>query len=123
MFFTILLPGHPIVKVDFPGKICKNKEKGDVRMKVVVAIDSFKGSLTSLQAGEAVKEAILRLDDTARVTVKPLADGGEGTVAAFAAYPLPEVTSRSRLQSQQRRQPAASTHSNRTVRTRSVIQL
>ncbi len=34
-------------------------------MKIVVAIDSFKGSLTSLQAGQAVKEAILRLDDAA----------------------------------------------------------
>ncbi len=54
-------------------------------MKIVVAIDSFKGSLTSLQAGQAVKEAILRLDDAAEVAIKPLADGGEGTVAALAA--------------------------------------
>lgn len=54
-------------------------------MRVVVAIDSFKGSLTSLQAGNAVKEAVLRLDKTAEVVVKPLADGGEGTVEAFAS--------------------------------------
>lgn len=53
-------------------------------MKVVIAIDSFKGSLSSLQAGSAVKEAVLRLDSTAEVTVKPLADGGEGTVEAFS---------------------------------------
>ena len=52
-------------------------------MKVVVAIDSFKGSLTSLQAGTAVQEAILRLDPTAEIQVRPLADGGEGTVAAL----------------------------------------
>ena len=54
-------------------------------MKVVVAIDSFKGSLTSLQAGNSVKDAIKRLDKNAEVLVKPLADGGEGTVKALAS--------------------------------------
>ncbi|MBO4734354.1 MAG: glycerate kinase [Clostridia bacterium] len=53
-------------------------------MKVLIAIDSFKGSLTSLQAGNAVKNAILRADKNASVSVKPLADGGEGTAKAFA---------------------------------------
>jgi len=50
-----------------------------------VAIDSFKGSLTSLQAGNAVKEAVLSLDNNAEVLVRPLADGGEGTVEALSA--------------------------------------
>ncbi len=54
-------------------------------MKAVIAIDSFKGSLTSLEAGEAVKEAILRRHKDAEVLVRPLADGGEGTVEAMAA--------------------------------------
>ncbi len=54
-------------------------------MNVVVAIDSFKGSLSSLQAGNAVKDAVLRLDNDALVSVKPLADGGEGTVDALAS--------------------------------------
>ena len=53
-------------------------------MKIVVAIDSFKGSLSSLQAGNAVKDAINRLNDNVEVLVKPLADGGEGTVEALA---------------------------------------
>lgn len=53
-------------------------------MKVVIAIDSFKGSLSSLQAGSAVKDAIHRLNNNAEVLVKPLADGGEGTVEALA---------------------------------------
>lgn len=53
-------------------------------MKVVVAIDSFKGSLSSLQAGNAVKDAIRRLRNDVEVFVKPLADGGEGTVEAFS---------------------------------------
>lgn len=52
-------------------------------MRVVVAIDSFKDSLSSLQAGEAVREAILRFDPVAAVDVRPLADGGEGTVEAL----------------------------------------
>jgi len=53
-------------------------------MKVVIAIDSFKGSLSSLQAGNAVKDAVHRLSKDAEVIVKPLADGGEGTVEALA---------------------------------------
>ena len=62
-------------------------------MKIVIAIDSFKGSLPSLEAGNAVKEAILSLDPTAQVVVKPLADGGEGTVDALAGNgQLIEVT-------------------------------
>ena len=52
-------------------------------MKIVVAMDSFKGSLTSLAAGAAVREAILAVDDRADVSVFPLADGGEGTVEAL----------------------------------------
>lgn len=53
-------------------------------MNVVIAIDSFKGSLSSLQAGNAVKDAIHRLIPDSKVLVKPLADGGEGTVDALA---------------------------------------
>lgn len=60
-------------------------------MKVVIAIDSFKGSLSSLKAGEAVKDAICRLNGNAEVIVKPLADGGEGTVDTFASGPDTEI--------------------------------
>ena len=52
-------------------------------MKVVVAIDSLKGSLTSMEAGMAVKEGILAAKPEAEVIVKPLADGGEGTTDAL----------------------------------------
>ena len=54
-------------------------------MRYFVAMDSFKGSLTSLQAGAAVCDAIQLLEQDAVVTVRPLADGGEGTVEAIAA--------------------------------------
>ena len=60
-------------------------------MKIVVAIDSFKGSLSSLQAGNAVKDAICRLDGNAEVLVKPLADGGEGTVEALSECSNSEI--------------------------------
>lgn len=52
-------------------------------MKIVVAMDSFKGSLSSLEAGEAVKVGILRALPQAEVLVRPLADGGEGTTEAL----------------------------------------
>ena len=52
-------------------------------MKVVVAMDSFKGSLGSYEAGLAVKEGIQRACRDADVVVKPLADGGEGTVKSL----------------------------------------
>ncbi len=52
-------------------------------MKVIAAIDSFKGSLTSLEAGEAARQGILRVYPNAQVSVRPLADGGEGTVDAL----------------------------------------
>lgn len=52
-------------------------------MKAVIAIDSFKGSMTSLQAGEAAKNGILRVFPESETVVCPLADGGEGTVEAL----------------------------------------
>lgn len=52
-------------------------------MKVVVAIDSFKGSLSSMEAGQAIAEGVKRVHQNAEVVVRPLADGGEGTVEAL----------------------------------------
>ena len=52
-------------------------------MNVVVAMDSFKGSLSGLEAGNGVKEGILKAMPEANVSVYPLADGGEGTVEAL----------------------------------------
>lgn len=52
-------------------------------MKVVIAIDSLKGSLSSMEAGMAIKEGVLAAQPDAEVIVKPLADGGEGTTDAL----------------------------------------
>ncbi|MCD7819321.1 MAG: glycerate kinase [Lachnospiraceae bacterium] len=51
-------------------------------MKVVIAIDSFKGSMSSMEAGMAAREGVLHACD-AQAVVRPLADGGEGTTEAL----------------------------------------
>ena len=58
--------------------------------KILVAIDSFKGSMSSLEAGYGAKEGIRRAEKELRekegipveIVVKPVADGGEGTTEA-----------------------------------------
>ncbi|EHJ56553.1 glycerate kinase [Streptococcus urinalis FB127-CNA-2] len=52
-------------------------------MSIVIAVDSFKGSLSSLDAGLAIKKGILKADTNAEIIVRPIADGGEGTVEAL----------------------------------------
>ena len=54
-------------------------------MKVAIAIDSFKGSLSSIAAGNAAAEGVRRVFPDAECRVRPLADGGEGTVDALVA--------------------------------------
>lgn len=58
-------------------------------MKILIAMDSFKGSLSSMEAGRAVEEGIRRANLAKqrlahmKIEVKPLADGGEGTTEAL----------------------------------------
>lgn len=54
-------------------------------MKIVIAIDSFKGSLSSVEAGEAAALGIKRVFPEAETVIAPLADGGEGTVEALTS--------------------------------------
>ena len=53
-------------------------------MKVTIAIDSFKGSLSSRMAEAAASEGVLSVYPDATCKLFPIADGGEGTVAALA---------------------------------------
>lgn len=53
--------------------------------RVLLAIDSFKGSVSSAQAEAAVAEGMRRVWPDAEVSTLPLADGGEGTLDAVAA--------------------------------------
>ena len=73
-------------------------------MKIVVALDKFKGSLTAPRACEIVRDTLLSIHPDWRVVSKPMADGGDGTAEVLHAAlggewislpvtgPLPEIT-------------------------------
>lgn len=52
-------------------------------MNIVIAIDSFKGCISSVDSGRLLKQAIEDVYPDDAVSVFPLADGGEGTVDAM----------------------------------------
>lgn len=52
-------------------------------MNIIIAMDSLKGSLSSLEAGKAVADGIKKVYPTSNIYIRPLADGGEGTVEAL----------------------------------------
>ena len=54
-------------------------------MKIVLAPDSFKGSMTAMEVCEAFREGISRVLPNAEVICLPMADGGEGTAEALVA--------------------------------------
>ncbi|MEA3224842.1 MAG: glycerate kinase [Planctomycetota bacterium] len=73
-------------------------------MKIVVAMDSFKGTLTAYEACKVISKALRSVLSDVTFTLKPMADGGEGTARAMieagngdwlaqkVAGPLPEST-------------------------------
>ncbi len=52
-------------------------------MKILIATDSFKGSLSSKEACETIKNAFCSVIPEANVSVCPTADGGEGTLCVL----------------------------------------
>lgn len=52
-------------------------------MKIVVAVDSFKGCMSSMEIGRTIRLAMHKVDEELDVEVFPLADGGEGTLHAL----------------------------------------
>ena len=55
-------------------------------MKIVIAPDKFKGSLTGFEYCDAVEEGIRMVYPNAEILKKPLADGGDGTIAVVKHY-------------------------------------
>ncbi len=51
--------------------------------KVVIAVDTFKGSLSTFQSAKAIEEANKQVYKGVQVHISPVADGGEGTVEAI----------------------------------------
>lgn len=54
-------------------------------MNIIIACDSFKGSLSSQDVASAISSGLLRADPDLHLTRIPIADGGEGTVEAYLA--------------------------------------
>lgn len=52
-------------------------------MKVIISPDSFKGTLSSVEAAASIERAIKQLDNSIETVCLPIADGGEGTLEAF----------------------------------------
>ena len=52
-------------------------------MKIVIAMDSFKGTLKAHEASMVVSNVITKLLSDATIMIKPMADGGEGTARAM----------------------------------------
>jgi glycerate kinase len=63
-------------------------------MRIVIAPDSFKGSLSAADAAEAIARGIARVLPEADLVLRPVADGGEGTVAAAIVAGYRPVTVR-----------------------------
>jgi len=62
-------------------------------MKVVVAPDSFKGSLTAVQAAQAMVAGIYDADPSIETVMLPAADGGEGTMSSLVGATGGEIIS------------------------------
>lgn len=62
---------------------CFSIQTGVIMNKILVAVDSFKGSMTSLGAGDAIEKGIKSILPDAEIRVRPVADGGEGTTEAI----------------------------------------
>ncbi|TCP21147.1 glycerate kinase [Scopulibacillus darangshiensis] len=54
-------------------------------MKIVIAPDSFKGSLTALEAAQAIEKGVKKAMPEAKTVLVPVADGGEGTADSLVA--------------------------------------
>lgn len=52
-------------------------------MKIVIAPQGFKGNLSALQVAQAIENGIKRVVPNAITVIKPMADGGEGTMQAL----------------------------------------
>lgn len=55
-------------------------------IKVIIATDKFKGSLTSMQACECIRSGVLQANKNAAIKIFPMADGGDGFATAIKYY-------------------------------------
>ena len=63
----------------------KGKQQTKVVNRIVIAVDSFKHCLSSLQVAEILERELLAINPDLRITKIPIADGGEGTIEALVS--------------------------------------
>ena len=54
-------------------------------MKILIAIDSFKGCASSIELAQHIEKGVLKVYEDAKIVICPIADGGEGTVEALSS--------------------------------------
>ena len=54
-------------------------------MKVIISPDSFKGTISSVEAAASIEKALKKIDENIETVCLPVADGGEGTLEAFVS--------------------------------------
>lgn len=69
----------------------KTLTKGCAFMKIIVAPDSFKGSLSAVEAAKAIDKGIKNAFPEAETAIIPVADGGEGTLETLVAATEGEI--------------------------------
>lgn len=75
--------GGKVVIVQIRLRLFSKSDKVGVNVKVLIAMDSFKGSLSSVESSKAIAMGIKEVYPHADIEVLPLADGGEGTVESL----------------------------------------
>ena len=68
--------------LDFKHYLCADNTLF-MKKKYIIAVDSFKGCLTSREAGHAVAEAVKQADNGTETVTFTVSDGGEGMLEAF----------------------------------------
>src|ERR1043165_4455930 len=55
-------------------------------MKIIIAPDKFKGSLSTFEVCHAIRDGIREVDDSVEIFLFPMADGGDGFAAVMKFY-------------------------------------
>ena len=63
-------------------------------MRIIIAPQSLKGSLTAAEAGQAIAAGVETVYPEAEIDIVPIADGGEGTVRLWSMPPVVRLCSR-----------------------------
>lgn len=63
----------------------EKRRNTDKRLKIVIAPDSFKGSISAKEAALAIERGLFKANSNIETVIQPIADGGEGTLDALVS--------------------------------------